>query len=150
MPQAVMVAALPAAIMGVASVVGSKTQQSASRDAARIESSSTDKALAYQREQDAYDRKFKEDERDFDRGRYTEERDFDRGEMTSYRGRLSPYANAGVPALQGLSSHLSAPLPSMQHASSQMVKIQAPTGEVKDVPAQFADRLLAAGGKRVG
>lgn len=131
---------LGAGLSAGASVVGARTQQSAARDAARTEDAASREALAYQKEQDAYERKRDEEQTNYDRGQYAD-----------YLGRLDPYRAAGTGALARLSSHLGGSAPAMSYPVDQvgMVKLQSPDGRVREVPADQAEHYLAQGATRV-
>lgn len=148
-------------IAAASAAASSRSQQSAQRDASRIESGATDNALAYQKEQDAYERAQAEENRTYtrsqfaneqaySRGKYQEERNFDRGQFANYLGRLDPYAKVGAKAVTGLGASLPTPQSQRPTMGGGMIKIQAPTGEIRDVPEAHAQHFLSLGGKVVG
>lgn len=130
------------------SVFSSRSQQTASREAAQMQYRATQDALAYQREQDAYTRQRDEERTAYDRRTSEEARGYDRNQYANYLGRLDPYAKVGAAAVTGLASSLPS-VQSQRPTMGGMVKIQAPTGEVRDVPEAHAAHYLSLGGKRV-
>ncbi|MDQ3170237.1 MAG: hypothetical protein M3Q55_08885 [Acidobacteriota bacterium] len=149
-----------AGISAAASTAASRSQQSSQRDASRVESSYTDEALKDAREAREFERAQEEEARTYERGRYADEqaysrgkykdeRDFDRGQFANYLGRLDPYAKVGATAVQGLGASLPSVASQRPTMGSGMVTIQAPTGEVREVPEAQAAHYLSLGGKRV-
>lgn len=165
--------AIAAGLSAAGTAAASKSQGTASRDASRIEQRSSQEALAAAREEQAYRRRFDEDERDysrrvgeddraykrrmdaddrlFERGRYTEERDYGRGQTANYLERLEPFRQGGTRALANLSASTSRAMPGMVPAAggSRRVKIQAPTGQIAEVPEAHAQWYESRGGVRV-
>lgn len=160
MPAAVAVPLITAAVGAGATVAASRSARVAQRDAAAIEGKYTAEALRDAREQRAYEQRMAEearleerkryaDETSYTRGRYAEERDFDRADYADYRGRLSPYEGVGAQAVTGLGASTARALPGLvpTMGGGGMVKIQAPTGEVREVPQAHADHYVSLGGK---
>lgn len=150
-----------------ATIYGAHSQQSAQREASRIDSGAAREALDYQKEQDAYERQRSEEERDYGRGKYEEDTLYDRGQYADYLGRLDPYRAAGTGALTRLSSHFGGSSPSMTYArptslnlpqvtqpgassgvrgGTGMIVIQAPDGSTREVPASQAEHYISRGG----
>lgn len=141
MPAAVAVPLIAAGVGAGATIVASRTAQGAQRDAARIENDAALRALDYQREQDAYERK-----------RQEEETAYDRQQFADYQGRLAPFRNAGTSVLPGLTQRVSgaatAAVPT-NGGGTGMVTLKAPTGAMREVPASQADYYIAQGAVRV-
>lgn len=151
---------IAAGVGGAATVISSRSQQGAQRDASRIEGHYTDRALEDARQQREYEQKRDEEQRTYDRsrydtetaysrGKYAEERDHDRGQFANYLGRLDPYAKVGAGAVTGLGASLPTPQSQRPTMGDGMIKIQAPTGEIREVPEAHAQHFLSLGGKRV-
>ena len=148
-----------AAIGAVASIFGNKKQASASKYATQAQTRAADEALAYQKEQDAYNRKVSEDERAYQRSQDAltrqlalEARDYSRGQYADYLGRLRPYAGVGERAVTGLERQLggtvAATVPSMARGGG-MVTLKSPSGSVRQVPAAQAAHYMSLGAQRV-
>lgn len=105
----------------------------------------------YAEERD-YGRSFAEDERDYGRNVYAEERDHGRGQFANYLQRLAPYSKAGAGAVNKLGASVGQNTASMvpTMGGGRMVRIQAPNGQVKEVPSQHADHYVSRGGILVG
>lgn len=170
MPAVVPFIPLIAAGVGAgATIYGAHSQQSAQRDASRAENASLDEALAYEKEQDAYNRQRDEEQTRYDRAKYEEGQVYDRGQYADFLGRLDPYRAAGTGALTRLSSHFGGSAPAMTYAKptslnlptgpesappqtgglrggTGMVVIQAPDGSTREIPASQADHYISRGG----
>lgn len=158
---------LPSAINAGAGLVASRQASNANKDAARLEYEATQQALADAREQRDYEQQRDEEQQQYDRTRYGEERDYnraqygevrdyDRGQYANYLGRLDPYRQTGNRALTRVEDVLNSSRPMNPAAggnpaamSGGTVRLKAPTGEVKDVPAEMAEQFLNRGAIRV-
>ena len=154
---------IPAAATALGSIFGSKSQRKSQKEALKQEKRYTDLALQDAREVRAYDRTRADedrayergryaDERDFERGRYTEERDFGRKQHAGYLDRLSPYSRAGAGAVTGLAASTARAMPGVVPTSGggRMVQIQAPNGQIREVPESHAQHYVSKGGVVVG
>lgn len=156
MPAPVVVAA---GITALGSLFGNKSNNRASRDAMRMEADATNRALAQAREDQEYERqryaqeraeeqRRYEDERAYSRGRTADETGYARGQRADYLGRLDPYNAAGTGAITRLSDILGGGRAG--GGGGAMVKLQSPTGEVRDVPEAQAQHYIQMGAKRIG
>lgn len=131
---------IPTAVAGATQIYGARTMANANRDASQLEYDATMRALEDAKEDRDYTRKTAEEQRAYDRQQYAD-----------YRNRMQPYERAGSAATDRLSSvlaqHLPNTVPGMGNGS--LVRVKAPNGQVKDVPAYHADWYVQQGATRV-
>jgi len=129
-------------VQAATNLYGQHMANSASADAARIQTEFLEKALEVEKENERYRRSTTE-----------EERGYTRGQRADYLGRLQPYSAAGTAAttrasalLSGSSYQGQAPPAS---GSGPTVKLADSRGVVRDVPADQAEQYLQQGATRV-
>lgn len=154
MPAAIAIPLITAAATGTASVISSRLQSNANRDASRTEADYNRRALEAAREEQEYRRRFDEDERNYRRQ-----------QATDYRSRLDPYVRGGADAQQRLNGLMygsryqpagpqQAPVapparPSPAPAATATVLMRAPNGQTQQVPAAQVEHYAARGAVRV-
>lgn len=137
------------AVAGITTLLSTRAAAGANRDAAREEAQATGRALEAEIEDRAYRRGIDEDERAYTRGQdelsradRLETRDYDRGQSANYLERLNPYVQGGYGATSRLSGLLGG-------GGGATVRLRAPTGEERDVPAGQAEQYVARGAQRI-
>lgn len=156
--------------------VASKNARKASNQALATESKYSDEALADARAErarqqkiDDEDRRLALEDRSYSRqtladqlayrtgrdsiedARFNDERDYGRGEFQGYKSRLAPFSQAGTRSVANLSSVVGRALPAAVPTAGNggMVRLQSPTGQVQEVPADHLEHYLKLGAVRV-
>lgn len=157
------------AIGGGTAIAGMRSNRSAQREASALESRFSDQALAdaraereYQRQRDDENRRYEREQLEREYGyrsgrdavldsRFNDERDYGRGEFASYKARLAPFTNIGTRSAANLASVVGRALPASipTAGNGAMVRLQSPTGQVQEVPADHAEFYMSRGAKRV-
>lgn len=122
-----------------AAIYGANKASSASKAASAAEDRSANEAIAYQKEQDTYNRQRDEEEKAYSRKRYAD-----------YLGRLDPYRSAGTAAIEGLSQRIPRDLAAFTPTNGGgMIRLASPDGEVRAVPSHLKDFYLSRGAQAV-
>lgn len=133
---------LQQAVPVAGNLISAHMQANANRDATAAEIAQLDKALEYQKEQDAYARADAEE-----RKRYSRE------QFTSYSAGLEPYRTAGVAATGRTEGALATsryqPQTGVSAPAPATVQMRAPDGSLGNVPMALVTQAEAKGAVRV-